>query len=127
MSKTLADWLCRINSTHHKEIDLGLDRLLRVLNDMSLYPQCPVITVGGTNGKGSTCAMLESIYSAAGYRVGLFSSPHLIRFNERIRVNDEEVRDQVIVSSFEEVDSACGEISLTYFEYSFLADRKSVV
>ena len=121
MSKTLADWLCRINSTHHKEIDLGLDRLLRVLNDMSLRPQCPVITVGGTNGKGSTCAMLESIYSAAGYRVGLFSSPHLIRYNERIRVNDEEMRDQVIVSSFEEVDSACGEISLTYFEYSFLA------
>ena len=121
MSKSLADWLCRINSTHYKEIDLGLDRLSQVVQDMSLHPECPVITVGGTNGKGSTCAMLESIYSKAGYRVGLFSSPHLIRFNERIRVNDEEMSDDVIVSSLEEVDSARQGVSLTYFEYSFLA------
>lgn len=121
MSNTLADWLFRINSTHHKEIDLGLDRVLQVVKDMSLRPECPVITVGGTNGKGSTCAMLESIYSAAGYRVGLFSSPHLIRFNERIRVVNKEVSDSTIVSSLEEVDSACGDFSLTYFEYSFLA------
>ncbi|MFL2666920.1 MAG: bifunctional folylpolyglutamate synthase/dihydrofolate synthase [Burkholderiales bacterium] len=121
MSKSLADWLCRINSTHYKEIDLGLDRLSQVVQDMSLHPECPVITVGGTNGKGSTCAMLESIYSKAGYRVGLFSSPHLIRFNERIRVNDEEMSDDVIVSSLEEVDSARQGVSLTYFEYAFLA------
>ena len=121
MSNTLADWLFRINSTHHKEIDLGLDRVLQVVKDMSLRPECPVITVGGTNGKGSTCAMLESIYSAAGYRVGLFSSPPLIRFKENFRVVNKEVSDSTIVSSLEEVDSACGDFSLTYFEYSFLA------
>ena len=121
MSKSLAYWLNRIDSTHHKEIDLGLERLSQVVEQMALYPKCPVITVGGTNGKGSTCAMLESIYSKAGYRVGLFSSPHLTRFNERIRVDHNEVSDDVIVSSFEDVDLARGGVSLTYFEYSFLA------
>ena len=106
MSKSLADWLCRINSTHHKEIDLSLDRLQTVIQDMSLRPQCPVITVGGTNGKGSTCAMLEAIYTKAGYRVGVFASPHLIRFNERIRLANAEVDDDAIISSFERIDHA---------------------
>lgn len=121
MSKSLAYWLSRIDSIHHNEIDLGLERLSQVVEKMSLYPSCPVITVGGTNGKGSTCAMLESIYSRAGYRVGLFTSPHLIRFNERIRVDDKEVSDDMIVSSFEEVDLAREGVSLTYFEYAFVA------
>ena len=88
---------------------------------MSLRPQCPVITVGGTNGKGSTCALLEAIYTKAGYRVGVFASPHLIRFNERIRLANVEVDDDAIISSFERIDHARGDVSLTYFEFSFLA------
>ncbi|MDA1331698.1 MAG: bifunctional folylpolyglutamate synthase/dihydrofolate synthase [Proteobacteria bacterium] len=121
MSKSLADWLCRINSVHHKEIDLSLDRLQKVIQDLSLRPRCPVITVGGTNGKGSTCAMLEAIYTKAGYRAGVFASPHLLRFNERIRLANAEVDDDAIISSFVRIDCARGDVSLTYFEFSFLA------
>ena len=88
---------------------------------MSLRPQCPVITVGGTNGKGSTCAMLEAIYTKAGYRTGVFASPHLLRYNERIRLANAEVDDDTIISSFEIIDCARNDVSLTYFEFSFLA------
>ncbi|MBT5671217.1 MAG: bifunctional folylpolyglutamate synthase/dihydrofolate synthase [Betaproteobacteria bacterium] len=121
MSKSLDDWLCHINTTHHKEVDLTLDRLREVMLNMALYPVCPVITVGGTNGKGSTCAMLEAIYTNAGYEVGLFSSPHLIRFNERIRVANKDANDEDIISAFEKIELARKTVSLTYFEFSFLA------
>jgi dihydrofolate synthase/folylpolyglutamate synthase len=82
---------------------------------------CPVITVGGTNGKGSTCAMLEAILLAAGYRTGLYTSPHLLRYNERVRINGREAGDDQLVEAFSNVDSARGEVALTYFEFGTLA------
>ncbi len=121
MNASLADWLVKIDATHFQEIDLGLDRVSRVLQRLDCAHDFNIITVGGTNGKGSTCAMLESIYSASRYKVGLFSSPHLLRFNERIRVDKQEVRDAEIIDAFEEIESARKEITLTYFEFSFLA------
>src|SRR5690606_12499246 len=82
---------------------------------------CPVFMVAGTNGKGSTCAMLESILRAAGYRVGLYTSPHLVHFNERARIDGVAVEDARIVAALEEVEAARGDISLTYFEFTTLA------
>jgi dihydrofolate synthase/folylpolyglutamate synthase len=88
---------------------------------MQLRLACPIIIVGGTNGKGSTCAMLESILLQAGYRVGLYTSPHLLRFNERMRINGEEASDEALVDSFCKIEAARGEISLSYFEFTTLA------
>src|SRR5690349_13243806 len=90
---TLPDWLSRLEAMHPKAIDMGLERVARVRDALDLRFDCPVITVGGTNGKGSTCAMLESILLQAGYRVGLYTSPHLVHFNERARINGEIVED----------------------------------
>lgn len=120
--RALADWLAYQEQLHPSTIDLGLERLSRVLERLSWNrPQCPVITVGGTNGKGSCVALLESILSAAGYRVGTFTSPHLIRYNERIRVEGREATDAELVDAFEQIDAARGEISLTFFEFNALA------
>lgn len=118
---TLADWLARLESMHPKAIDMGLERVQQVRDRMGIHFDCPVITVGGTNGKGSTCAMLESILLQAGYRVGLYTSPHLIDFNERARIDGEAVSDEVLVQSFAEVEAKRGEVSLTYFEFTTLA------
>ena len=119
--KTLADWLEYIERVHPKSIEMGLERLRAVASRLDLKLQCKVITVAGTNGKGSTCAMLESILLAAGYKVAAYIKPHLIRFNERARVNGREVRDELLIREFEAVEAARGETALTYFEFSTLA------
>ena len=120
---SLDAWLQRLETAHAQVIELGLERVDAVAHAMDLQFACPVITVGGTNGKGSTCAMLESMLLQGGYRVGLYTSPHLLRFNERARINGEMVDDDKFCHAFarvEEVRAQLG-ISLTYFEFTTLA------
>lgn len=117
----LAAWLERLEHLHPQAIDLGLERVAAVATRLDLRFDCPVFVVAGTNGKGSTCAMLESILLAAGYRVGLYSSPHLVHFNERARIDGVALEDAPIVAALEAVDAARGDVSLTYFEFTTLA------
>jgi dihydrofolate synthase/folylpolyglutamate synthase len=119
--RDLAGWLEYLERLHPSAIDLGLDRVARVRAAMGLDPAFPIITVGGTNGKGSTCAYLEAILLHAGYRVALYTSPHLMRYNERVRVDGREVRDADLVAAFERIEAARGATSLTYFEFGTLA------
>ncbi|HEU0203894.1 MAG TPA: bifunctional tetrahydrofolate synthase/dihydrofolate synthase, partial [Burkholderiaceae bacterium] len=98
-----------------------LERVRVVAQRLDIRFECPVFVVGGTNGKGSTCAMLDSILRAAGYRVGLYTSPHLLRFNERARIDGAAVNDEVLIAEFEAVDAARGDTPLTYFEFTTLA------
>lgn len=119
--KTLADWLTRLEALHPKAIDMGLDRVREVKQAMDVQFACPVIIVGGTNGKGSTCAMLESILLRAGYRVGLYTSPHLLHFNERMRVNGASCTDQELIAAFDKLEAIRGDVSLSYFEFTTLA------
>jgi dihydrofolate synthase / folylpolyglutamate synthase len=119
--KTLDEWLLYIERQHPKSIALGLERVAEVYSRMQARIDCPVITVGGTNGKGSTCAMLESILRSGGYRTGLYTSPHLLRYNERVRIGGAEASDDALVESFEAVEAARGSVALTYFEYGTLA------
>lgn len=119
---SLAQWLERIERLHPAEIDLGLDRVGRVAHALGVTtPAARVITVAGTNGKGSVCCLLESILTAAGHRVGLYTSPHLQRFNERIRIAGVEADDDAIRASFERIEQARDTTSLTYFEFGTLA------
>lgn len=119
---TLADWLAWQESLHPTKIDLGLERVRTVLRRMGLeQPAYAVITVGGTNGKGSCVALLEAMLSAAGYRVGAYTSPHLLRYNERVRVARDMVDDAQWCEAFARVDEARQDISLTYFEFGTLA------
>lgn len=118
---TLNDWLIRLESLHPKAIDMGLERVAAVGCVLKLQFDCPVITVGGTNGKGSTCAMLESMLLQGGYHVGLYTSPHLICFNERARVDGELLTDEAFCASFAAVEAVRGDVSLTYFEFTTLA------
>lgn len=118
---SLAGWLEYIERLHPQNIALGLDRVQLVRRSLGLAPSFPVVTVGGTNGKGSVCAMLESILHCAGYRVGCYTSPHLIRYNERVRIARTEVPDGDLVRAFAAVESARGEVPLTYFEMGTLA------
>ena len=106
---------------HPSAIDLGLGRIREVAERLNLTLDSVVITVGGTNGKGSTCAMLEAILLAAAYKVGVYASPHLVRYNERIRLNGEMADDAQITAQFARIDAARGELTLTYFEFSTLA------
>src|SRR5262245_30999202 len=92
----LADWLSLLETRHPVTIDMGLERITAVKDRMGIRFDCPVITVGGTNGKGSTCHYLESILLQAGYKVGLHTSPHLLRFNERARLGGEAVDDALL-------------------------------
>ena len=118
----LAEWLERVESLHPNEIDLGLARIAQVSRQMNLPDIAPkVITVAGTNGKGSTVCMLSSILSAAGYRVGSYTSPHLIHYNERVRLNGSPVSDNALCESFARVDEAREGVELTYFEFGALA------
>lgn len=117
----LPDWLSVLETRHSKEIDMGLDRVSRVKSQLNIQYHCPVIMVAGTNGKGSTCAMLEAILMQAGYRVGLYSKPHFLDFNERARINGIPVSDEVFVQVFDQVEAARNDISLTYFEFTTLA------
>ena len=119
---SLDDWLRRFETLHPKKIDLTLDRVTAVIERLELKPPpYKVVTVGGTNGKGSCVAMLESIYWHASYAVGAFTSPHLWRFNERIRVNGSDALDPELVALFEIIDSTLGGITLSYFESSTVA------
>ncbi len=100
---------------------MGLERVLQVKHSLALDPRYPVVTVGGTNGKGSCCAMLESILGHAGYRVGCYTSPHLLRYNERVRVGGQEASDEMLCRAFAQVEAARGTTALTYFEFGTLA------
>lgn len=120
--KTLKDWLNYLETAHSAGlIDMGLTRVGEVKERMNLVPECPVVVVAGTNGKGSVCAFLTQIYKQAGFKVGTLTSPHLLKFNERIAINGEPVNDDVITASFERIEAARKEISLTYFEFNTLA------
>jgi dihydrofolate synthase / folylpolyglutamate synthase len=119
--RSLDEWLAFIERQHPKSIALGLDRVEQVRGRLGISPACPVFIVGGTNGKGSTCAMLESILRCAGYRTGLYTSPHLLRYNERVRIDSREATDEALCAAFEAVDQARGDTPLTYFEYGTLA------
>ena len=121
LPETLDGWLGLLEVRHGQSIQLGLDRVRAVRDALQLPQTCPVFTIGGTNGKGSTCALLEAVLLAAGYRVGLYTSPHLLRYNERVRVNGRDVDDAALVDAFAEVERARGEIPLTYFEHGTLA------
>ncbi len=121
MPTNLAAWLDYIEALHPKSIAMGLDRVNEVKQRLNLNPEFPILIVAGTNGKGSTCAMLEHIYHAAGYRVGTYSSPHLLRYNERVRLNSQEVSDEDLKAAFVAVEHARQDTELTYFEYGTLA------
>jgi dihydrofolate synthase/folylpolyglutamate synthase len=119
--QTLQDWLAHCEQLHPRAIELGLERSRAVAGRMGLRFDCPVITVAGTNGKGSTCAMLEAIALQAGWRTGVYTSPHLVDFEERCRIHGEIVSASDLVPHFERVEAARREISLTYFEFTTLA------
>lgn len=117
----LAEWLQRVEALHPSEIDLGLARIAQVSRQMKLPAIAKkVITVAGTNGKGSTVCMLSSILAAAGYKVGTYTSPHLVNYNERVRINGQPVSDEALCEAFERVDAARQDVSLTYFEFGAL-------
>jgi len=119
--RTLEDWLAHCERQHTKTIEMGLERVAAVWARLGRRFEMPVITVAGTNGKGSTCAMLESIARHAGYRTGLYTSPHLVRFEERCRVNGEPLDAAALVPHFEAVEATRGATPLTWFEFTTLA------
>ncbi|RPE77286.1 bifunctional tetrahydrofolate synthase/dihydrofolate synthase [Vulcaniibacterium tengchongense] len=128
MTRTLADWLAYIERLHPQSIDMGLERIRAVALRLGLgRPATRVITVGGTNGKGSTVAFVEAIARAAGWKVGAYTSPHLLAYNERVRIDGAEVDDAALVAAFEAVEAArtgagaADAVPLTYFEYGTLA------
>jgi dihydrofolate synthase/folylpolyglutamate synthase len=118
---SLAAWLARCERLHPREIDMTLERTRRVKERLNLRFEVPVVAVAGTNGKGSTCAMLEAIALQAGYRVGLYSKPHLVHFEERCRINGQMADAAALLPHFEAVEHARGDVSLTYFEFTLLA------
>ncbi|HEY1226212.1 MAG TPA: bifunctional tetrahydrofolate synthase/dihydrofolate synthase [Ramlibacter sp.] len=119
--QTLQDWLAHCERLHPKTIALGLDRVRTVADRLQLAFRCPVVTVAGTNGKGSTCAMLEAIALQAGWKTGVYTSPHLVHFEERCRVRGESVSADALVPHFERVEAARQDVQLTYFEFTTLA------
>ena len=127
MFLSLPDWLAHLERLHPKGergIELGLERVLRVQAALGQVQHCPVIIVGGTNGKGSTCAYLEAIYRAAGYCVGCYTSPHLLDYNERVRIDGVPIDDESLCAAFARVEAArqaAGAVALTYFEFGTLA------
>ena len=121
-TRTLSDWLGYIERQHPKTIAMGLERVHAVAERMALpKPARHVITIAGTNGKGSTVAFIEAIARAAGWRVGAYTSPHLLRYNERVRIDGEDADDASLIAAFEAVEAARGDVALTYFEYGTLA------
>ena len=117
----LAGWLAYVERLHPQTIALGLERVRAVLDRLATPKFCPIFVVGGTNGKGSTCAMLEAILHAGGFRVGCYTSPHLLRYNERVRVAGRDIDDAPLAAAFAEVERARGDTPLTYFEFGTLA------
>ena len=122
MGRTLDEWLDYIEQQHPQSIELGLDRVREAAARLRLgKPAKQVITVGGTNGKGSTVAFIEAIARAAGLKVGAYTSPHLLRYNERVRIDGQEAGDAELMAAFEAVEAARADTSLTYFEFGTLA------
>ena len=122
MTRTLSDWLTHIERIHPRSIDMGLDRIREVAQRLRLKrPAKKVITVGGTNGKGSTVAFIEAIARAAGWKVGAYTSPHLLEYNERVRIDGTDANDADLIAAFEAIEAARQEVALTYFEYGTLA------
>jgi len=121
VKRSLGEWLAFIEQQHPQPIALGLERVQQVLSRMQLQLPSPVITVGGTNGKGSTCAMLESILGASGRRAGLYTSPHLLRYSERVRIAGAEASEDALCLGFQAVEQARDGVPLTYFEFGTLA------
>jgi dihydrofolate synthase/folylpolyglutamate synthase len=122
MERTLSEWLEYQQQVHPKSIDMGLERIGEVARRLAIgRPARHVITVAGTNGKGSTVAFIEAIAAAAGHRVGAYTSPHLLRYNERVRIAGTDADDAALVAAFAKIEAARGEIPLTYFEFGTLA------
>src|SRR5205085_6846926 len=119
--KTLGAWLACCDRIHPTTIERRLDRVQAVAGRMGLRFECPVITVAGTNGKGSTCAMLEAILLQAGFRTAVYTSPHLVHFEERCRIRGDIAQAGALVPHFERVEAARQGTSLTYFEFTTLA------
>ncbi len=120
--RSLQDWLTWQEKLHFSEIDLGLERIKKVASKLNLLsPSFPIITVAGTNGKGSSVAILEAILKAQGYKVGSYTSPHLVEYNERIKIDGKNASDKQIISAFERIDKERDKTSLTYFEFGTLA------
>ncbi|WP_456310666.1 bifunctional tetrahydrofolate synthase/dihydrofolate synthase [Serratia proteamaculans] len=118
----LASWLYYLEHLHAQAIELGLDRIRRVASSLDLLTPAPVVfTVAGTNGKGTTCRTLETVLMAAGYRVGVFSSPHLVRYTERVRIQGAELAESAHTTSFAAIEAGRGDTTLTYFEYGTLS------
>ena len=121
---TLADWLSYLETQHVKAIDMGLERVQKVAHVLALQQLgCPVITVAGTNGKGSTVATLTAIYTAAGYRVGTYTSPHITYFNERIALQNQLVNDELLISAFEHIEAARVHHTCSIMDISTIAIR----
>ncbi len=118
---TLKEWLAYLEQLHPTAIAMGLERVSQVARSLAIGPDFAIITVGGTNGKGSCCAMLEAILLQAGYRVGCYTSPHLMRYNERVHIDGREVSDEVLCQAFARIDGVRGDTTLTYFEFGTLA------
>jgi dihydrofolate synthase / folylpolyglutamate synthase len=122
LSRTLEQWLAYQQGTHGQSIDLSLERVREVAARLGLLPKhCPAVIVAGTNGKGSTATTLAALLQSCGQSVGLFTSPHLLRYNERVQVNGAQVSDAALLQAFERIESALGAITLTFFEYNTLA------
>ncbi|HAW24918.1 MAG TPA: bifunctional tetrahydrofolate synthase/dihydrofolate synthase, partial [Pseudomonas sp.] len=120
--RSLGGWLEYLEQLHPVAIDMGLERCREVAARLGLTrPACQVVTVTGTNGKGSTCAFIARMLAGQGKTVGVYSSPHLLRYNERVRVNDADATDEALCEAFEAVEQARGSVSLTYFEMGTLA------
>ena len=120
--RTLQEWLSHIYALHPKHIEFGLTRIQQVAERLSLTKfSVPVITIGGTNGKGSTAKTLASIYQTAGYKTALYTSPHILHFNERICINHHAVDDAALCNAFDVIEKTRGDISLSFFEYTTLA------
>jgi dihydrofolate synthase/folylpolyglutamate synthase len=119
MPRTLAEWLDYQQRVHPRSMDFTLERIRTVLARLGVdRPRVPVVTVAGTNGKGSVTATLDAVLRASGRRVGLYTSPHLVRYTERIRVDGREIDEGVLVETFERVEAARGDVTLTFFEYA---------
>ena len=118
---TATEWLDYIEALHPKSIAMGLDRVKTVADKLQLNPKFPIITVAGTNGKGSVCAMLSQIYVQSGFSVGCYTSPHLLRYNERVKINNQSISDDDLCNAFAAVEAARGDVALTYFEMGTLA------
>lgn len=118
---TVSEWLAYIEALHPKSIAMGLDRVKTVADKLQLNPKFPIITVAGTNGKGSVCAMLSQIYVQSGFSVGCYTSPHLLRYNERVSINNQSISDDDLCNAFAAVEAARGDVALTYFEMGTLA------